>query len=121
MSESDRDDDAWTHSIRNELERSARDLDGASLSRLNQARQAALQSARGKRASRWAWPTTLATACALTLAIAIWPRLVPEPVPMPTATTSAADDFPMLAGADDLELYEELDFYAWLDAQPASG
>ncbi len=121
MTEPERDNDAWTDSIRNELERSARDLDGATLSRLNQARQSALRSTTRARPARWALPATLATACALALAIGLWPRLLPDAVPVPTTQASSAEDFPMLAGGDELELYEELDFYAWLDAQPASG
>ncbi|MBK6726808.1 MAG: hypothetical protein IPG63_06035 [Xanthomonadales bacterium] len=119
MAEHDRDDDTWTQRIRSELETSARDLDAATLSRLNQARQQALQAAATPRPRAWLWPTTLATAFSLALAIALWPQLVPEAVPVPTA--ALPDDFPMLAEGDGLELYEDLDFYAWLDAQPASG
>ncbi|MBI2398762.1 MAG: DUF3619 family protein [Xanthomonadales bacterium] len=119
MAEHDRDDETWTQRIRSELETSARDLDAATLSRLNQARQQALQTAAKPRPRAWMWPTTLATAFSLALAVAIWPRLVPEPVPAPTA--ALPDDFPMLAEGAAIELYEELDFYAWLDAQPASG
>jgi hypothetical protein len=120
MAEHDRDDETWTESIRKELETSARDLDAATLSRLNQARQRALATPTRARPARWMAPAAWASACALVLAVALWPRLVPEPVPVPT-TAATADDFPMLAGADSLELYEELDFYAWLDAQSASG
>lgn len=120
MAEHDRDDAQWTERIRNELETSARDLDAATLSRLNQARQRALATVARPKRTRWMWSATWASACALALAVAIWPRLVPEPLPTP-ASAATADDFPMLAGSDSLELYEELDFYAWLDAQSASG
>jgi len=121
MTEHDRDDDAWTDSIRNELDCSARDLDGASVSRLNRARQAALHSARRAQSPRWLWPATWAGAFALTLVIALWPRLLPDTPAMPSSNVGAAEDFQMLASSEELELYEELDFYAWLDAQPASG
>ncbi len=111
--------DAWTDSIRRQLETSARDLDGASQSRLNQARQAALMLAKQPQPARWLWPTILASAFSLTLAVALWPRLHSTNELVPVA--SSAEDFPMLAGEDDLDFYQDLDFYAWLDAQPASG
>ena len=63
---------------------------------------------------------TLATGVALALAIAIWPRLMPQAT-LPPAGAASADDFSMLAGEEQLELYEELDFYAWLEAQPPPG
>lgn len=114
------DEDPWTERIRQQLDHSARDLDAATLSRLNQARQAALQAARSPKPRPWLWPTAMATACSLALAVAIWPRVVPQPVPAPT-TASQPEDFTMLAGDEQLDLYQELDFYAWLDAQPQSG
>lgn len=119
MVDSEKDTAAWTESIRKQLDTSARDLDGASLSRLNQARQAALVAAKRPQPKRWIWPAAMASAFSLAVAVMLWPQLQ-QPV-APTPTVSNADDFPMLAGEDDLDLYSELDFYAWLDAQPASG
>jgi hypothetical protein len=42
-----------------------------------------------------------------------------RPIPIaPTATALQPDDIDVLTGDDDaLDLYENLDFYAWLDAQ----
>ena len=114
------DEDPWTRHIRQQLDTRARDLDAATLSRLNQARQAALQAARPGKARSWLWPTALAGAFSLALAIAIWPRLMPQAT-LPPAGAASADDFSMLAGEEQLELYEELDFYAWLEAQPPPG
>ena len=114
------DEDTWTQRIRQQLDTSARDLDAATLSRLNQARQAALQAAPKPQPRRWLWQATFASAFSLAMAIAIWPRLVPEQLPAPP-TGTLPEDFTMLAGSENLELYEELDFYAWLDAQPSSG
>ena len=114
------DEDPWTERIRQQLEHSARDLDAATLSRLNQARQTALQAARSPRPRPWLWPAACATAGSLALAVAIWPHVVPPTVPVPAATTQP-EDFTMLAGDEQLDLYQELDFYAWLDAQPQSG
>ena len=114
------DEDPWTERIRQQLDNRARDLDAATLSRLNQSRLVALQAAAKPMQRPWLWPATLASAFSLALAVAIWPRLLPEPLPTPSAGT-LPEDFSMLAGTENLELYEELDFYAWLDAQPLSG
>lgn len=113
------DEDPWTRRIRQQLDDSARDLDATTLSRLNRARQAALQAARRPQPRPWLWPTLFATAASLALAVAIWPRVVPSTVAPPTAV-AAPEDFSMLAGEEQLDLYQELDFYAWLDAQPSS-
>jgi hypothetical protein len=114
------DEDPWTERIRQQLEHSTRDLDAATLSRLNQARQAALQAAPRPKPRPWLWPASLATACTLALAVAIWPRLLP-PAVVPPAAATAPEDFPILAGEEQLDLYQDLDFYAWLDAQSSSG
>ena len=111
--------DPWTERIRQQLDASTRDLDAATLSRLNQARQAALQAAPRPKSPPWLWPMALAAAGSLALAVAIWPRVVP-PTVLPPEGAASADDFSMLAGEEQLELYEELDFYAWLEAQPPS-
>ena len=114
------DEDPWTECIRQQLDQTARDLDAATLSRLNQSRQAALQVAPRPMQQTWVWPVLLATACTLTLAVVIWPYGGSDSVSAPTAAT-LPDDFTMLAGDEQLDLYQELDFYAWLDAQPQSG
>jgi hypothetical protein len=116
----ERDEDPWTECIRQKLEHSARDLDAATLSRLNQARQRALLAARSAKPRPWLWRAAFATAGALTLAIAIRPPGVTPPVSPPVPTTQP-EDFTMLAGDEQLDLYQELDFYAWLDAQSPSG
>jgi hypothetical protein len=112
------DEDPWTRGIRQQLDDSARDLDATTLSRLNRARQAALQAARRPTPRPWLWPALFATAASLALAVVVWPRVLPPTAP-PTAV-AAPEDFPMLAGEEQLDLYQELDFYAWLDAQPSS-
>jgi hypothetical protein len=52
--------------------------------------------------------------------VAIWPRLLP-PAVVPPAAATAPEDFPILAGEEQLDLYQDLDFYTWLDAQSSSG
>jgi hypothetical protein len=90
-------------------------LDGATLSRLAQARAAAVNAAQGRHRLPWLGSrglTGLAAAAALALAIAF----LPGRTPAPTDSLTAFDDLDILL-EEELELFEELDFYAWLDAQ----
>ena len=105
----------WTQRARALLDESAQGLDAATLSRLNRARQAALgQSERSTAA--WFLPAGLVGACVLLLAVGAWHgRTLPS-------TGAARVDTPVDAGdadalADDEDMYEDLEFYAWLDAQ----
>jgi hypothetical protein len=101
------------------LRRSAEDIDGATASRLNRARQAALeQLPRGRRAARWLAPA-LSTAAVGALALALWlnPGIDRDaPVPNSSAALTAAD-MDLLLTDDSLEMLEDLEFYAWLDAE----
>lgn len=116
----------WTDRAKALLDESAQGLDGAALSRLNRARQAALAQRGARRRPGWAWmPAGLATACALLLAVGVWharaphtPALaVPQPVTAVQGGTVNAADLDMIASDDSLEMMQDLDFYAWLDAQ----
>jgi hypothetical protein len=107
----------WTRRVKALLDESAQDLDATTLSRLNRARQAAIASRR-PRAATWFLPAGLASACVLLLAVAVWHGHAPRPTGATRAdaqTDSIANDADALA--DDDDFYEDLDFYAWLDAQ----
>lgn len=114
MAEHDKDP-PWLANVVQQLDASARDLDAATLSRLNRARQQALSAAAPNRRRWFLLAPVLATAAALALAIGLAWR---APEPMPKA--DPAQDFAMLAEGQDLDLYADLEFYAWLDAQPSS-
>ncbi len=109
----------WLARARERLESQARDLDAATLSRLTRARAAALAEVARPQRPAWAWPAAFATAFVLVAAVVVW-RLPGAPAPVPAALS--ADDFALITeGEDDLALYEDLEFYAWLDAQQAAG
>ena len=98
---------------RQALDRSLEDIDAASLSRLNRIRQTALAEAR---ISRWHWwipASGLATACAVLLIVNLSWR---EPSG-PTAIESPLGDLELLASNENLEMLEELEFYAWLQTE----
>ena len=88
--------------------------------RLNRARQAALeQLPRRRRAAHWLAPA-LSTAAVGALAVGLWlnpgtDRDVPVPVLNASADLTAAD-LELLLTDDSLEMLEDLEFYAWLDA-----
>ncbi len=103
-------------------------LDGRTRSRLTQARYAALAELEGTahpRTARWLLPAGSIAAAALVAMIWLGMRGVDAPVEMAqTVATSPLDDMEIMAGAENLELLEDLEFYAWLEAEaalPAAG
>ena len=129
------DPGAWILRSRALLDASVRDVDGATRSRLQRARNAALQPAQAPDASprTWAWAGTAAVIAGVALMLArLLPLHEPAAVSAPVAGTPpvaapaprlapaedtplAAPDFDLLLDADDTALLDELEFYAWLD------
>jgi len=114
------DDDArWVDRATALLDASADNLDAATLSRLNRARQAAL-AARRRRWRPWTVGAGLAGAAAAMLAIAIGLHGRIDAPSSHAAAPLDATDIDVLSSDDDtLDLSENLDFYAWLESQPA--
>lgn len=94
-------------------------LDGQTRSRLARARARALEGADRPRWLRWPGATGLLPAGALAAAVlaAFFVLNGPER-PSPGMDLAELSDLDILLGEDDLELYEELEFYAWLEEQP---
>jgi hypothetical protein len=94
-------------------------LDGRTRSALTQARHAALVELEGrKRQGAWRiWgPLSGIVAAALVIAVVFGPVWTT----MQQAQESGAmpfEDFDIVADAENLELLEDLDFYAWLDSE----
>ena len=90
-------------------------LDAATLSRLNQNRQAALaevgRSASGQLWVRWMPATGIATAALVAVVVMQGPATVDIPGDDPSIT-----DFEILMGDDSLEMIEDLEFYSWMEA-----
>jgi hypothetical protein len=100
--------------IRKRMDQSCNALDGQTLSRLNRIRHAALERKQA-RASRMLLPFGgFVTACVLVLSVTMY-------APGTTAPeASAIEDIDILTSSDDLDLYEDYEFYQWLaenDAQ----
>jgi hypothetical protein len=120
----DAGDAQFARTAGDQLRASADALDAATLSRLNRARQRALAEVAAP-ASSWqraAWPAAAAVAGVAAVAVVVLrdaPPTVDAPPPRVAALPSStpADLELLLAPAgDDLEMVEDLEFYAFLDA-----
>jgi uncharacterized protein DUF3619 len=113
-------DKEWIDRAMALLDRSTEDLDAATLSRLTRARRAALAQRRTP-SRRWVLGAGFAGAAAAVLfgvALGLHQRVDTSNRPAHDAVPLQAGDIDMLTGDDDaLDLSENLDFYAWLDAQ----
>jgi hypothetical protein len=103
----------WTDQARDLLDASTQSLDAATVSRLNRARQRALAAAAPRPALRWS--RRLAVAASLLLAAVIWwPDTTQDPASA-GASTLSPEEAELLAD-DEFEMTDDLEFYAWLDA-----
>jgi hypothetical protein len=71
--------------------------------------------------TRWLPALGLACSCALLLAVAVWaPQRATNPADAgsgPHSTAAYAGETDAMSGDDGIEFYQNLEFYAWLDAQ----
>ena len=89
-------------------------LDAATLSRLNQGRQRALQEIRvAGPAGQWArWVPAGGLAAAAVVAVMVWQG---TPVEDTAPAAGSAADFEILLSEDSLDMLEDLEFYSWID------
>ena len=111
---SDAKQDEFEQRAQGVLQESAEQLDGATRSRLTQARHAAVEVLKERRRKPWLWlmPAAGAAAAAvLTVALLVNPTRNQ----VEQQTLEPVDEFEIIAGEDELEFYRDVDFYAWLD------
>jgi len=94
-------------------------LDGHTRSRLSRARAAAVAAAGERRWNPWLAPSRLvpvggAAAALIALAL-VWQ--IPQ-APVASATPVVLNDLDLLLEGENLDFFEELEFYAWLLEQP---
>lgn len=89
-------------------------LDAATLSRLNQGRQKALQEIRDHGpAAEWArWVPAGGIAAAAVVAVMVWQG---APVEHSAPEAGTATDFEIMLSEDSLDMLEDLEFYSWID------
>jgi ferric-dicitrate binding protein FerR (iron transport regulator) len=118
-----REEDAFAAHIGQTLRNSADELDAATLSRLNRARQVALdtidQPVAGTYRRNW-WLPVGAAAGIAAVVLVVWQG--PAPDPDARSATIMADevaDLELLLDDGDLEMYADLEFFAWLPEDEA--
>jgi anti-sigma-K factor RskA len=114
MSQESEEGTPFEKRTREVLEESAARLDGRTLSRLTQARHAALEKAH--RPSRQGWRLLVPAGAAAAAAVVVLTSLGPEkPGQTIVAAQNPLEDLEILADADapDFEDSEELEFYEW--------
>jgi len=113
------DDENFSSTAGRMLRESAEQLDETMAARLRRGREAALGEWRERRTWRpWLVPAASLGALAA-LVTGLWLSLGTgpnEPEPLASAVDSASEMDLLLAG-DSIEMFEDLDFYAWLDAE----
>ena len=98
---------------------SVSELDPNIRSRLRRARHAAIEQAEDSRRASW-WIPALSTAAAAVLMMWLTP-VFRQPQPQPSEALAArAEDMNLLMNEDNLELIEDMEFYAWLDETPGA-
>lgn len=113
MNVNDRNEDIESLA-RGVFDESVERVDGATRSRLTQARHAALAELERPRFRFASWVPAGALAGAAVLAVMVWTQPGPGGAPEPVLAAAPADDFELLTLGEDLDLLEEdVEFYAW--------
>lgn len=93
-------------------------LDGETRSKLTQARYRALDELKDKRKPVWSgsWLPAGAAAAVAVVSVMLWQGKV-DPVSDDGFDVAAVTDLEILLGEEELDMVEELEFYAWLEEQ----
>ena len=116
----DKHRESFERRTRELFDREVADLDAATRSKLNQARQRALSELDGP-SSVFGFPLPQAALAAVAVAafggwLFMRGGLAPDEGIAPEF--AAATDLEIMLAEDELEFLEEIEFYAWLEAQP---
>jgi hypothetical protein len=113
MTESN-DNDKLLNQMKSTLDRAAEEIDDATLMRLSAIRREALAAGENQKSFSWWMPVggLVATATALVLTVSLWTMS-----PNDNAFMPPLEDIALLSDKAELEFYEELDFYLWLDSE----
>jgi hypothetical protein len=119
MSSDDDKQQGFERRSRELLSESSEQLDAHIRSKLTQARFAAVEEARKRRGlGTWRIWMPLGGLTAAALAVLIWNGALQDP--QVTQAQNPLDDLDIIAADENLEMMEEVEFYAWLDTEPSS-
>ena len=113
----DENDDRLVQRAKTLFDDSVGELDAERLSKLNQARQRALEELdRGPAFGSWKRLLPAGgVAAAVVLAALIVLRTDEVAIDVPMAPTAAETDFELLIDEDSFEMLEDLEFYSWME------
>ena len=103
-------DNEWLESIRGELVRGIEEIDDATRSKLSQIRRQALAKKPSKSIPAFLLSAAVAATACLVVALIIY---IPEQKPK---QNEMIDDLDLITTSESLDLFEDLDFYEWLEA-----
>lgn len=120
MKSKDNEQQQIVSSVQNELDKSCDRLDGQILSRLNTIRNDALEKSKEAQAKRFflAPFAGLVTACLVLVMVSFWNQHTS--LPIPNTNSSALEDLDILISTDNIEFYEDFEFYQWLAENESS-
>jgi hypothetical protein len=105
-------EEAFAGKAKSLFDESVAGLDGASRSRLNQSRHAALAELDSGHRRYLQWVPAGGLAATAVVAFVVWSG---APQPGELAAPVVASDMEILLTEDSLEMLEDLDFYSWID------
>ena len=109
--------EALLNNARRLLNEEVSQLDNATLRQLRIARTEAIE--KGKKSTDWVvWAGGMATAGVGVLAFTI---LFNSNISEIDQTLTGMEDLELLSSAEEIELYEDLEFYQWLEEEEATG
>ena len=112
--------DPMIEKITEELKAGNDALDGHVLSRLNQARQEALAQKPQPWWQKWFTPGYMLPAGTVAAGVFAALLFLQQGPPPANEDLVPVDDFEVIMAEESLELYEELEFYVWLETEQAN-
>lgn len=112
------DQQAFEERTRSLFKASVESLDGRTQSKLTQARHAALGELNPARSGAWRRGRTALAGVTAAAVMAVWIGFANLGSPAPDTGELPLDDFDIVAEAPNLELLEDVEFYAWIAEQP---
>ena len=111
---------AFLDNINHRLNQSVDEIDDATLSALQKIRKATVAEAENKTTNTWSWlqpiPVMAIASIVLVVSVTLQMTMTSSVLPSP-----ALADIPLLTASDDIEFYNDLEFYQWLDAEKLNG
>lgn len=111
---------AFLETINKQLDQRVEEIDDPTKDALRRIRRSAIAQATDRSTSRWQWlqPVPIMATISLVLVISLSLRLTMTSSMHPTP---ALEDIPLLTASDDIEFYNDLEFYRWIEAENLNG